>query len=363
MNIKRNFGGAPGVTFFELRCVKLTAPNALRVLEASICVNGVASDDECKIGTLPRQVEFSLTSQAISQTHFFYAIDGTDGQPVAVTNLTAIVGPSPPSAPVTVTWVPSAQSERRVLAALNVATFSAYRHYGGRSNGDFKMVVGGSGVIDECIAGSGGYDQQINISGGNADAKFLVAHEVGHCILEYRLDQNVWLTCGYESATCPANQGNANHSPGSKEYQSCSFYEGFARFFATDIFNSHNSQEAVFNYYTNEFGSGDPEIDAYAVVADHSVNGPYPLAFMVNKPCPTPWTNMSTEVDWMRTFWHMHSHPTPVSMNDMTSWMHDTDLWSSPYVTYDRCQASAATIGGNLYTRWQIASSNNGLDP
>lgn len=314
-------------------------------------------------GLPPYDVTFAIQTRALSQTHRIDAIDRDRLSSHWSTSIFSVSVPASPPNPMTVTWMPLDTITRRTVAALNVASFAAYRHYGGRSGGWFQLVTESN--TDSCNQSiPAGYDRRLDVIGGNSRKKFLVAHEMGHCILKYRKPEHIYSDCEFVDSLCPANQGTADHSPGSNETQNCAFLEGFAHFYATDVFNSHNYRQAVFNYYTPEFGGKQyPSIDIPIISAfDQSVNGFYPRQYLEHECSPSYRTDHATELDWMRVLWEMHTYPTPVSFNEMTNWIDDADFGYSQTSAHDSLDWTAYWSGGHLWNAWNWASSYQGVD-
>jgi hypothetical protein len=314
-------------------------------------------------GLAPFNVSVMISTRAKSQTHFIDGIDkaGLDQGLHWVNRVVSFTIETTPTAPVTVSWMPTDSKTRHILLATNAVAFAAYRHYGGLAGGKFQVVV--DSVADSCNQTvPSGYDERLDTVSGNSDRKFLIVHEIGHCILKYRKPEQIYYDgCAFVDQTCPANQGNASHSPASNELHNCAFLEGFAHFYATDVFNSHNSQQAVFNYYTNEFGLGAPSIDVPVVgTTDQSVNGSYPRNVLETVCNPAHRTDHATSIDWTRTLWRVHT--SSVSFNAMMSWIDDADFGWGHASAHDALDWVAYWTGGNLWNSWNVASTEHGVD-
>ncbi len=90
---------------------------------------------------------------------------------------------------------------------------------------------------------------------------------------------------------------------------------------------------------------------------------PFPLGFM-EEICPTPFANRGAEVDWMRTFWDMHTNGTsPPSFTTMMNWIHDayvTDYsWDNAFTELDY---EANQLSGQINTSWDNAHPQHGID-
>lgn len=313
-----------------------------------------------EIGTLPRQVSFYLESRAKSQSHVIKAVEH-NSQNLTTLTFTSIVGTGTPSgSTLTFTWSPSQEYQRDILRALNAAAYASYRHYGGVSGGDFVLDVGDT---DNYTSGpSGSIDATVHLTDVGSERKFVVIHEFGHAIGRYSAGARMFGDCSSYLTACPSS----THSMGSREYQSCALAEGFAHFYAADVFNSHSSENCAFNYYKDEFGLGFPTVDCEGstTTGDQSVNGDYPVAFMENKPCGSAWSGRGVEVDWARALWNIHSEqssPTGPTFNAIMSWLRNANSWTNTSV-YSELDAEASQIGGPLNTWWNSYSDEHGID-
>jgi hypothetical protein len=191
---------------------------------------------------------------------------------------------------------------------------------------------------------------------------------MGHAVLLYRTaDSKVLGDCTRVNTQCPASDAaedadDDDHSMASREYQSCAFAEGFAHFYATDAFNSHDSEQAAFNYYKDEFGLGMPVVDVEHGYVDNSQFGAFPDAFMESRACGTAWSGRGVELDWLRTFWDMHADgSTPISFSAITAWIDGASAWGDED-TFSKLDSAANAVGGSLNSTWDTYSSHNGID-
>ena len=104
--------------------------------------------------------------------------------------------------------------------------------------------------------------------------------------------------CGYDTGISSDNE----HALHSLERSSCAMGEGFAQFFATDVFNNHSQGQAIFAYHKPGFPT----------VVDVE-NGPTGgntkfMATTCGDPTPSdPYGGLGVELDWQRMFWDYHT--------------------------------------------------------
>lgn len=163
----------------------------------------------------------------------------------------------------------------------------------------------------------------------------------------------------------------------SREKQSCAFYEGFAHFYAADVFNSHNENDCVFRYYKEDYlyandGTGLTTVDCEAStsttnysVVDFPPATPLTVlepAFMETKPCGSAFTNRGVEIDWFRQMWDTHTNSsTPTSFTTQINWARDAISFSTSNY-YDALDAQATVVGGSLDSNWNSAVVANGIN-
>lgn len=141
----------------------------------------------------------------------------------------------------------------------------------------------------------------------------------------------------------------------SKETGKCAFHEGFAHFYAADVFNDHGDTSCSYEYSKNEFGSDStPEVNC------ESANGDFHVKYMETDCHVGGMGGYGVELDWMRTFWDMHTDYS-LTFNDLVEWMDDAEPWGT-YDAYDELDEEANTIGGTLNTAWDWAKALNGID-
>lgn len=209
--------------------------------------------------------------------------------------------------------------------------------------------------------------------------KYNFTHEIGHRVTQKIVGGKAQGNCAdlqddtSGSGHCPSNPpvlpvtARKIHSMTSIEFQRCAFSEGAAYFYAVDIFNRHDQDDCVFRYY----GFEQSPYDYYPTVncedgANHRPGDYYPAAFMetVCTAWGPAWAGRGVELDWMRTFWGVHtSGSTPPSYNAMLLWMKNAADWSSGSPTvFEALDDRAELQGGALNGNWEAAAPANGID-
>ncbi|MCC6618270.1 MAG: hypothetical protein IT341_04425 [Chloroflexi bacterium] len=247
----------------------------------------------------------------------------------------------------TITIAPALAMSLAMFRAYAADAYSLYRHAGGLTNQTYtvRLSAGGDSRYDR---GSG----IITLRQADADEKFTVSHELGHRIAHLRgLPAG---DCAYADATCAASNGE--HSMGSEEYQSCAFSEGFAHFYSADVWNSHHQSNCVFQYYK----ASKPAVDCEASLSDLSSPASFPLALL--ETCGGNINDHGVEVDWLRTFWDVHTDgSSPPTFNDMMDWMQDA-FWIYLTPPFDELDGEANAVGGTLNQNWDYSADRNGIN-
>lgn len=209
----------------------------------------------------------------------------------------------------------------------------------------------------------------IYILAGHTKRKFLIAHEVGHRVLELVTNKGGAKDCGLASSVCPASENS--HSMASLEWNECAFHEGFAHFYAADAFNLHTQDDCKFVYYKDEFGTGEDN----QLVDCESANGDYVTAFARNRCGPGDGgpnlVGKGTELDWVRQLWDVHTNGSAdPSFGAMIRWIAGAPRWDTDgaasarahgaayaNLDYEAQQADHSAIRGN----WNAVKSFNGV--
>jgi hypothetical protein len=246
----------------------------------------------------------------------------------------------------------------RAFDVYMVGAYCQFRHTGGVSGETYRYRL----IQDSSDNWVSRSSDTVMIGEESANKKFIVAHETGHLLGDFATGNNDWKTVSshckcYESASCPASRGS--HSMLSKELSRCAVAEGFAHFYAAAVFNSHTDDspyECWLHYYKTVDGDPTPIVNCELDWPD----GPFDERSMENN-CSTPWAGMGTELDWFRTFWDVLSDPpTAFTVEDITDWLDSAEYWHD-YFAYDRLDAAANAIGGDLDAKWDAAKTRNGI--
>ncbi|OGQ21236.1 MAG: hypothetical protein A2138_27695 [Deltaproteobacteria bacterium RBG_16_71_12] len=200
--------------------------------------------------------------------------------------------------------------------------------------------------------------------------KFILIHEMGH-----QIARNI--------TTGAANGGNCNysglhpcdaggHAMWSVENANCAYNEAFADFYAADVWNSHSQQDCAFKYFTYNADTqqvwvsrNGPMLDCAAddgpdpgTARDDFSNGQdkhsaHPMEASWFDQCEESWMNyVSTEVDWTRVFWGIHTDgASPPSFTTIAQWLRDCGVVGvdTAYYDLDMC---AYGVGGTLNSNW-----------
>ena len=275
----------------------------------------------------------------------------------------------------------------------NGAAFSIYRHAAGVYNATYQIYTGMTTCPSPydppqfCSAeGSGYYAPSVYLTNGAAARKSYISHELGHDVMDHAIAWG-WGYQGdssWNDPVCPSGTGH-NHRIDTEEYQHDAMVEGLAHFYSADVWNNHSASACAFQYYAPTHNgipqcvgtsSAEPTVDCEADSGDLTTpterywvhvppymvclaRGHFPEKFMENK-C-NPLSDRGTELDWMRTFWDMHSYPSSTSFNTMMDWIDNAQYrWDS--TTYGKLEAESISIGGAFDTAWYSASRRNGID-
>ena len=178
--------------------------------------------------------------------------------------------------------------------------------------------------------------------------KFIVSHELGHAIAALYYGAQGGAVDGGEPAmdyTHPAQgactQGGSYYSMRSVEWSSVNFREGFAHFVAAAIWNSSSGTEAAFHW----FESSTHDLERYAYGAGALSGG------RMENECGGPFTDASTDEDWMRFFWDFYTNTT-VTCNERPSALQMLQLYAQTRLNggltsrnyYDKMRAAAQQL-------------------
>jgi hypothetical protein len=251
-----------------------------------------------------------------------------------------------------------------VMNVYQAGAYAMYRHGGGLPNQIFEYWVGDSITNTR-------YNrtlERIEVSAhpttglGRWDEKFVIVHEAGHRMADLRTQSVMNLAQDYHitDATCPAEPTpdlGDDHSMRSEEYSGAAAGEGFAHFYAADVWNDHDETDCWFEYYKEVNG------DFHPLVNCETRNGDFTIRRLETDCGGT--NNHGTELDWLRTFWDVHTRgaaPDP-SFTSIVSWLDTADAWSET-TAYDELDEEADDLGdeNELNTNWDWAKNLNGVD-
>jgi hypothetical protein len=204
-----------------------------------------------------------------------------------------------------------------VLNTYNAAAYSLARHVGGMSDQEYWYWVGpwsGSSFSED-------YDRTA-IAYVNVEEKYVISHETGHAILSHRTggrgDNGYTLETDSPS---PCDSTEFNHRMYSKEHQITAFVEGFADFYAADVWNDHDQTDCQYQVGSAGYDCEDGTGTSFS-------NG------WLESQCATTHDNRGVELDWMRVFWAVHTMgaaPDP-GFSEIVDWINDATLetgWGS----------------------------------
>jgi hypothetical protein len=256
---------------------------------------------------------------------------------------------APPSyTTTTFTATPAAVS---FFSATMAAAYSLWRHNAGNSNESFTVLTNMNSSV---YTGS-----QVELFSGHEDQKFVIAHEMGHMIGARAMGSRVLTggSCNDVNITDPnrpcRQQGSGNHSILSKEESRCAMAEGFAHFFAADVFNSHSQDDCSFTYYKTTNGVANPVVDCEGSNPGFPV-GPYGQCWYGG------W-GYGNELSWMRQFWDIHTYgSTNPSLNTMVTWINKVSSLSdkNAYQRY-HAAAQASGVSSTVETAWEGLDAYN----
>jgi hypothetical protein len=198
---------------------------------------------------------------------------------------------------------------------------------------------------------------QIHIVGGGGFDKFLVGHEHGHAFF-HKNTSVTWPALDFSVNIGPApcnDGGSASHDIESMELSTSIVHEATASFYAAAAFNNTAQTDCAFYHpqYSNgidcEFGQSSPDYDI-------------PTAYMKNR-CSTPHAGKGVEFDWLRQLWDVRTDPiSPPSMNTMLSWINAISSGWTSTNGYQKLDAAADSVGGQLNTNWDNQKVTNGVN-
>jgi len=237
--------------------------------------------------------------------------------------------------------------------------YALYRHAGGMEE-EYRAHVGGAG---DCYYDPAGAEEPIVIRSNCDDWKFIIVHELAHRMWHLGSGKDEEYACSsYQGSRCPHTSGN--HSMLSQEVSKCAVAEGFAHFYAADVFNNHNEASCKLEYWDSVGGDGTPAVDC-AWGHDN-----FAAAYMESGWRGSPYNGYgcyasnfpgtAVELDYFRTFWDMHTSAGSIGFTTIFEWIAAADNWGNEYA-YNELDEEADQIGGSLDAAWDKAKSWNGI--
>jgi hypothetical protein len=285
-----------------------------------------------------------------------------------------------------------------LLNTYQAAAYSFYRHGGGMAcTQSLDVMIGdvhgpGESYTTSAFYSSGSEDHDCPLEGngrvfitqsGLQQKKFQVTHELGHALF-YRFTGKNVNNCSFdddpletppEGEFSDAECGSADSTPADNsstswhtiEYAGCAQYEGFAHFYAADVWNDHYEQDCFFKSYTK--GPGDPQASIPNVNC-YSSSTLYPRAYM-ERQCgiqapSSRFNGLGIMIDWVRVYWNVHTDGGGVGFWTMMDWMDGAQGWLKD-TAFNKLDDAAALDNGQLETNWNAAvddyaSGGHGID-
>ncbi|MEQ1564220.1 MAG: hypothetical protein ABMA64_01190 [Myxococcota bacterium] len=143
---------------------------------------------------------------------------------------------------------------------MTAATFAIHRRDGGLPPQTFTLY----NTI--CSSGGSCYSASADAVYTDSDSKFVVAHELGHYLAHRKLGMGGQSDLGAAYGDCHGlNNPVPSHELQQKEYQSGAFWEGFAQFYASLVFNKTTEADCFMQYYKSEDFDLDQDADPKTV--------------------------------------------------------------------------------------------------
>lgn len=248
-----------------------------------------------------------------------------------------------------------------VLAAIS---YGVYRHAGGMFWKTYDVLVNNTtcaaGPTSSCA--TGGF---IRIGSSGFQKKFIILHETGHRMGQMRTGNLNNGGCdSVHNTTCPP-EGSGDHSMRSREATSCAVNEGFAHFYAADVFNDHDETDCGFEYYKPVNGDPTPPFDCETgdsfPAGSTCATVDFPTAILETC-CPVS-AGRGTEGDWLRQFWDVHTNggSSAPTFTEVINWIAGADAWTGT-TAYQELDEEANQVGGQINANWDFAKSVNGVD-
>lgn len=257
--------------------------------------------------------------------------------------------------------------DQKAWTVYRAITRAMYRHNGGASNVDYVARVatppgGGNGQFS---------NGTIFVNPGNTNQwwkrKYLITHEYGHAVPVLAHDTSFASDCGIDDGdpdvtADPNCLSNVNHKMWSVEWSSCAASEGWAHFVAADAWNGHGTNaNCTFNYWRDRDVDGNND-----VVNCEGSSSLYPNKFMRSQCLSNaPYNGLGVEVDWLRTFWDMHTGNSTwgkAGMAQLLGWIKLNAGGFSKENTYDMLDLAADESPAVVDQNWDFYAAYNGIN-
>lgn len=243
-----------------------------------------------------------------------------------------------------------------VFNVYQAAAWALYRHAGGMSNETYYIQVGNP---TECTPnGSSCSDAPSDssfIADGAIRKKFLIVHELGHVLgyhaepnlrnaLNYAFPENLEIEINDVCQPPPGANPSTSHVFHELEWVGAALGEGFADFYAADVWNDHNETDCWFAAWANP-----PALSCEAGTPN------YPHSWVDDLTCTDPdFPDTGERIDFMRILWDLHTDPASPQVTFtylLQTWLAAAGTWEKDdaFLVID---ARADYLGGAFDDNW-----------
>lgn len=259
---------------------------------------------------------------------------------------------------------------REVFRVYQAAAWALYRHAGGMTEETYNFEVGtptgcgnnttscSNGQIDTSWIGTGPLEPP---GPGQTDNKFIIVHELGHVLAYHAIAQlggnfsysyGSALPPGTISADCDEDGdfSDGSHAFFELEWVGAALGEGFADFYAADVWNNHDLDECWFGAWGSPFG----------LSCEVGSSGA-PVAWVNGETCRDPDDPESGErIDWMRILWDVHTNAVsdPSFTYMLQNWLVAAGPWARD-TAFTELHSQADSLNGSLEQNWLQAITAN----
>ncbi len=191
-----------------------------------------------------------------------------------------------------------------------------HRNYIQGSGCTAEFPCSSTGWLHEEVDGRGEIESNVQTVWPRYSRKYLVAHEIGHAVemIWSRRTKSVsdhgaligedgyLLDDTAHPEACKPATAVVSHGLSTVEHVSAAANEGFAHFFAADVYNDHTEADGKFNYYkiSDAFGfERDVALDDQESIREDICGGGGAAGSLGNA--------TGVEEDWLRLYWNIHS--------------------------------------------------------